>query len=542
MARRATSAGERSTTSLYVDEADVSTLNIRLHRATGNEAARFSDLLVYVEAELAAIVRRDRRLAYGQSKNLTDAAAEWWRLPADALHGDLEGYIEAWQATARAWPAGRSVPVGAHLVALSALTHRQSAWLTSPADRDPPRFPFKHDPKLPKRQRVFRLGPFPGAEGRPEQESRPTASETAQQRFTVFKRNRLIVSPVRTAGPLSIAVDRVHHNLFRKLLGGDVINWLARHWVRQFTNWHYERYTDAPIYAGLQLSLRRDMVWLPNAIRVLQRDIDEHMDVIEDMDWLPHASRILAASGPTVAARIGHAFDVDFDCIDDLFESVQYSLPFEQVGLIVLAQRLRLLDTVDIEAFDATAFEHHLYRTLGVSTDDSDRAKMDACLRTLDDFDDPLHRYGAAQYHADEILKAYLRSRSEHFAAASLLAYIARAASAAWFDRAALHRFLGIPLNTPFDEITGTRAGVRLASVPPSTWRRVNQILRPLDEDWRGRQGGWLSSAKRRVHPLDASFVKRVIELAQQDPPDPQATKTLAAWMYERASTTQGSG
>ena len=96
-----------------------------------------------------------------------------------------------------------------------------------------------------------------------------------------------------------------------------------------------------------------------------------------------------------------------------------------------MAQRLRLLDSVDIEAFDATAFEHHLHRTLGISTDDSDRAKMDACLTTLDDFDDPLHRYGAAQYHADEILKAYLRSRSEHFAAASLLAYIARAASAA---------------------------------------------------------------------------------------------------------------
>ena len=528
-------------TSLYLDEVDVSILNGALHRAVGDDSGRLPDLLAYLEGELASVVAADTARARRASPSFQTAATDWWSLEAHQLAGDLTEYTDAWRAATAAWAAAQRGPNGAEVVALSALTYRPTAWWTQPPEPSRPPFPFERALHGAER-RPFAHGPHPREGGTEAPRERPRGSvaigsETALH--VVYKRNRLIFSAKRPSGAVTVAVDRHHHTLARQFIGPTVIGSLLQRWTTLVNPVRTARYTDAPVYAARHLMHSDDFAWIPEAVSQLRADIDELFEP-EPNDARFHARRILQASGPTIAAHIGHAYDVPFELFQDPFETVTTTVPEEHVGVIVLAARLGLLDRVDVERFDAPAFGRDLHMALRISPDADGNTKRDACLATLDGFDAAIERYGAAEYHADMLLHGYLRSKAPDAPFASLLAFIARSRSLAWPGRAALHRFLGISVDKDLETLSGSRGGVRLSDVSANTWQRVDELLSMLDRSDEFWSEGALHdpSIERRDRTefrLDAAFVAKVLDIASA-PVDRSSALRLARWMHDDAA------
>lgn len=546
----------RSTTSLYLDDVDVSVLNGALHRAIGGEPGRASDLIVFLQEQLGRIVEADPHLADGYSESLTKVSERiWWHLPNEALHADVTGYAEAWNQVKAVWGPASHAPVGADLIALSALTHRPAAWREEPLPRDRvPYFPFRPMP-APSTQRsrpadgpspAPRLGqyPRPPQRGRPQHEDRTITKP--RPTYAVFKRNQLVFTGKKTGSSLSVATDPHLHQLTRTLIGPAVLEWLLRHWARRFRSWKVARWADAPLHAAMHAADSRDYRWMPEALDELEWNLEAHAENRHDgVD--KYGERIVTPPGRTRAERLAEAFDVAFEDVIDLggYFLNDIDTPLPHLGVVVMAKRLGLLGDFDEANFDADGFGERFRAALAV-TEDADHATWrDAALRTLTDDVTPidaLPRYGAAAVHADAILHAYLRERSHGAAPTTLFGLLGRGQPTAWPERWALQRFLGIDVGLAWANVGGTtRSGVDLSTVQPELWPRVNAVLELVGRPAEGTGYGPFYAGTRSDRPprgtyaLDTAFVEEVLRVARSNLPTTKAAASLVDWMKRRA-------
>lgn len=536
------SSQPRQVSSLYLDEIAVSVLNGALPRATGNTSARMADLVNHAERALHAIGALEPTLATGHMPGFADRTASWWHLPNDALHGDLTTYTETWRRAMCAWrPELGPDHVGVHMLALSVLSHRAPAWSVPTPRYVPPPFARRHRRADPA------YGPYPRRLGEPP----PTLDDGGEPTNyrPSFVAHRLTLHRGTSSKSHSIAVDREAHLLARLLVGKDVLHWLVKHWAGRFNRIIVTEWTDAALYAAQALLDERCLAEAPAVLDSIEATRLQFLeeDARFDMPDSDHARRLRDPAGTTAAARTVDAFDVAFSDFDGhsgyVAVEVDAGIDLRALGFLVMAKRLGILDDEHLDLRDVIDLKRRFLAELGLEPTADVRAWTDALLATVDQRAPTVRVRVAAAWHADRILEAYLRDKSDTSPPNSFVTRLARGSTWAWPDRWALDRFFGFPLDAPLDG-PETWSKRNLEMPTRNQARRLNQILGHMsgpdtDPDWHG----WSNVAHRLemgdtttvTITLDDTFAIEAMRRAQRDGSEREAALELLRWSTQRS-------
>ena len=226
---------DRQTTSLYVDEFDVSELNWAFQIA-GGPTASWPGFVQYLETVVAtghATAERALRLQDIPDDDALSTATEIWATgPASRLLEPLRAYVDSFSTIARHVPWRDEAPSFAHVLSLHQLRDEPVAWALRTLDESDWFAPVTMWDDAPEAIAaiVHRMGD--------DDEAWPESSEVKPR--AVWRRGRLDVTTHTERRPASITVHRGDHARTQQLVGGELVTRItnvAAHALRDMTYW-----------------------------------------------------------------------------------------------------------------------------------------------------------------------------------------------------------------------------------------------------------------------------------------------------------------